>query len=208
MALPLKASAYGGYSEDNPFVEAMLRMMEVFGLIDRDRLPLSVPYLPGYGQQFTPGLGALGGFGGPGGVPGMSPMYGLGGVPGMSPMYGLGGMPGMSSVPGMGGAGGIPGGNWGNLGQYPQGPANRPSTYLDGIWELDKAGFVIIKGNIARLYLSREQYQDFAIFYDRQHLWWRPQEGGESSRYTYQEREGRMILRDTEGNRLLMRRRR
>ena len=211
LAVPLNAAAYG---EDNPFVEAMLRMMEVFGLIDRDRLPLSVPYLPGYGQQFSPGLGTLGGLSGLGGIPGMSPMYGLGGMPGMSPMYGLGGVPGMSTVPGMGGmpgTGGMPGGsweNWGNLNSYPQMPANRPSTYLDGIWELDKRGFVIIKGDVARLHLSREQYQDFAIYYDRQHLWWRPQEGGKASRYKYQERDGRMILRDSEGNLLLMRRRR
>lgn len=195
-------------------------MMEIFGLIDRDRRPLSVPYLPGYGQQFAPGLGGFGGMSGMsslyglGGAPGMSPMYGMGGVPGMSPMYGLGGVPGMSPMPGMAGlpgAGGMPGGNWGNWGNlnyYPQAPANRPSAYLDGIWELDKGGFVVIKGNSARLYLSREQYQDFAIHYDRQHLWWRPQEGGKGARYTYQAREGRMILRDTEGNLLLMRRRR
>jgi hypothetical protein len=236
--MPLQASAYSGYGDDNPFVEAMLRMMEIFGLIDRDRLPLSVPYLPGYGQQFAPGLGgfsSLGGLGGApgmsqmnglGGMPGMLPMYGLGGMPGMSPMYGLGGAPGMSSMygpggfpgmspaPGMGGfpgAGGMPGGNWsnwGNLNQYPQAPVTRAPTYLDGIWELDQGGFVIIKGNNARLYVSREQYQDFAVRYDRQHLWWRPQEGGEASRYTYQAREGRMVLRDAEGNLLLLRRRR
>ena len=53
--MPPSASAYGGYGDDNPFVEAMLRMMEIFGLINRDRLPLNVPYLPGYG-----GLGSLG----------------------------------------------------------------------------------------------------------------------------------------------------
>jgi hypothetical protein len=143
-----------------------------------------------------------------GGMSGMPPMYSLGGMPGMSPMNGLGGMPGMSTVPGMGG---MPGGNWenwGNLNYYPQVPANRPSTYLDGVWELDKQGFVIIKGDVARLYLSREQHQDFVLYYDRQHLWWRPQEGGKASRYTYQERDGRMILRDSEGNLLLMRRRR
>lgn len=203
LALPPAASAYGAYGDDNPFVEAMLRMMEIFGLIDRDRLPLSVPYLPGYGPQFAPG-----GLGGLGGVPGMSPMYGLGGVPGMSPMYGLGGVPGMSAIPGAGGMPGGSWGNWGNLNYYPQAPLYRPSTQLDGIWELDKGGFVIIQGNVARLYLSREQYQDFAIHYDGQYLWWRPQEGGKASQYRYKAREGRMVLGDHQGNLLLMRRRR
>jgi hypothetical protein len=216
LVLPLKASAYSAYGEDNPFVEAMLRMMEIFGLIHRDRLPLTVPYLPGYGQQLAPGLGGYGrqlipGLGGYAGVPGM----GLGGFPSLSPMSGPGGAPGMGGMPGTyawpGGGfppvGGIPG-NWTAPSRYGSGPMTQTSTHLNGIWELENGGFVIIQGNMARLYVSREQYQDFAVYYDRQHLWWRPQEGGMSSRYLYQTREGRMILRDAEGNLLLMRRRR
>ena len=213
----MKASAYGGYGEDNPFVEAMLRMMEIFGLIHRDRLPLTVPYLPGYGQQLNPGLGGYAGVPGMGlgGFPGLSPMSGLGGVPGMSPMSGLGGVPGMGGIPGAGAwpgggfppAGGVPG-NWLDPSRYGSGPMTRTSTHLNGTWELENGGFVIIQGNMARLYLSPQQYQDFSVYYDRQHLWWRPQEGGTPSRYRYQTREGHMILRDEEGNLLLMRRRR
>ena len=67
---------------------------------------------------------------------------------------------------------------------------------------------MIIQGNAARLYLSRDQYQDFAVRYDRQRLWWRPLEGGTSARYLYQVRDGRMIMQDEEGRQLLMRRRR
>jgi hypothetical protein len=228
LALPLKASAYGGYGGENPFVEAMLRMMEIFGMIRRDRLPLAVPYLPGYGQQLHPGLGGygqqfvpgLGGYAGVpgmgiGGFPGLSPIPGLGGVPGMSPMSGLGGVPGMGGIPGAGTwpgggfppAGGVPG-TWLDPSRYGSGPMTRTSTHLNGIWELENAGFVIIQGNMARLYLSRERYQDFEVYYDRQHLWWRPQEGGAPSRYLYQAREGHMILQDEEGNLLLMRQRR
>ena len=55
----LPANSYGAYGDDNPFVEAMLRMMEIFGLIDRTRLPLGTPYLPAYGQSGMTGLGAF-----------------------------------------------------------------------------------------------------------------------------------------------------
>ena len=58
LALSPNASAYSVYGEENPFVEAMLRMMEIFGLIDRSRLPPGVPYLPGYGHSWTPGIGS------------------------------------------------------------------------------------------------------------------------------------------------------
>ena len=233
LALPPNVAAFNsyGYGEDNPFVEAMLRMMEIFGLIDRDRLPLGVPYMPGYGQQLLPGLGGLGGLGG---YPGLSPLYGLGGAPGLSSLSGFGGVPGLSPLPGLGGVpgvpavpgtggfpgagnvpyagawpgpGGLPGG-WSNLTPYGAGLTNQASTYLNGVWELQNGSFVIIQGNVARLYLSRTQYQDFAVYYDRQNLWWRPQRGGTTSRYRYRTRDGRMVLRDHEGNMLLMRQRR
>ncbi len=240
LALSPNASAYSVYGEENPFVEAMLRMMEIFGLINRDRLPLSVPYLPGYGGLGglagtsglsplsglggVPGYSSLGGFGG---VPGLSPLSGFGGVPGMSPFAGLGGVPGVSTLPGLStvpgygmapGMGawpgapipgiGVPPGNWAGPGYYGGGPAAHQSTALDGIWELDNGGMAIIRGNAARLYLSREQYQDFSIGYDRAYLWWQPRRGGSPSRYRYQIREGRMILQDEEGKVLFMRRRR
>lgn len=252
LALSPNASAYGVYGEENPFVEAMLRMMEIFGLINRDRLPLSVPYLPGYGGLGglagtsglsplgglggVPGYSSLGGFGGVpgypslggfGGVPGLSPLSGFGGVPGISPYAGLGGVPGISTLPGLStvpgygmspGMGawpgaaipgvGVPPGNWAGPGYYGGGPAAHQNTALDGIWELDNGGMAIIRGNAARLYLSREQYQDFSIRYDRAYLWWQPRRGGYPSSYRYQIRAGRMILQDEEGKVLLMRRRR
>ena len=246
LALSPNASAYSVYGEENPFVEAMLRMMEIFGLINRDRLPLSVPYLPGYGGLGglagasgmsplsglggVPGMSPLSGFGGVpgmsplsgfGGVPGMSPLSGFGGVPGMSPLSGFGGVPGLPTAPGYGmapGMGawpgaaipgvGIPPGNWASPGHYGRGRATQPSTRFDGIWELDNGGVAIIRGNTARLYLSREEYQDFSIHYDREYLWWQPRQGSRPSRYRYQAREGRMILQDEEGKQLLMRRRR
>ena len=112
----------------------------------------------------------------------------------------MGQFPGMSAWPG---AGGYPGSR-GVLNAFGQ----TTTGHLDGIWELDKGGFAVIKGNIARLYLSREQFQDFRVGYDQQYLWWTPTTGGSKSRYRYQVSDGRMILRDSDGNYLLLRRRR
>lgn len=206
---PAGAYNYSTYSDDNPFVEAMLRMMEMFGLVDRSRLPLGVPYLPSYGQNALPAIGGLGSYPGLGGLTGFSPMYGMGAVPGLAPPYGMGQLPGGLGWPG--GAypqsGGLPnywaGQGWPGLAQ-----SGATSGLLDGIWEINKGGFVIIRGNAARLYVSQERYQDFVIGYDRRYLWWRPQAGGNSSRYRYQIRDGRMVMQDNDGNYLLLRRRR
>ena len=220
LGLTTPAAGYSLYGEENPFVEAMLRMMEIFGLIDRDRLPLGVPYLPGYGQALAPGLGlgGMSGFAGYPGVaamPGISPLYGTTGLTGISPIAGMGGVPGVSQIPGAGAwpgaglppVGGTPG-YW--PGQAWPGAVTgmQPAGRLDGVWEISKGGFVIIRGNAARLYVSRDRYQDFAIGYDRRYLWWAPRGSGASSNYRYQVRDGRMILRDADGNYLLLRRRR
>jgi len=207
------AHGYRGYGDENPFVEAMLRMMEVFGLIDRSRLPLAIPQLPGSG------LPAMSGFGNPYGIAGMSGMGmypGTAMLPGMSPLGGmgpgLGGMPGVNPLTGMAGwPGGFP-----QSGGWPYPPAGTwqaPSSttgkaLLDGVWELNKGGFVIIRGRSARLYLSRDKTQDFTIGYDHEHFWWSPRGSKGGSRYRYQMKSGRMILRDSDGNMLLLKRRR
>jgi len=210
LLLPVPAGAYTAYN-DNPFVEAMLRMMEIFGLIDRDRLSLGVPYLPGYSGFPSPGLGAYPALGAmPGTMPGSMP----GSMPGLSPLPGLGGMPSPGGGPwasGWPGASGLPGaptGYWPQGGTQPQRYGTGSRGPLDGIWELNKGGFIIMRGNAARLYLSRDRHQDFAIRYDRDRLWWRPTGGGNASQYRYQVRDGRMVMRDEDGNILLLRRRR
>lgn len=115
----------------------------------------------------------------------------------------------MSPMPGMTG-GGFPRaiGNPAGPNGYAGGSAPHSAALLDGAWELDKGGFVVIRGGAARLYLTREKYQDFSIGYDRQYLWWSPQRGGSPSRYRYQMSDGRMILSDEDGKLLLLRRRR
>ena len=199
---PAMAAAYVPTSSGNAFVEAMLRMMELFGLIDRDHLALGSTFLPGYGG--LPG-GAMSGIPGVSAYPGMA---GLGGWPGMG---GLGGWPGMGTNPMMA-PGMLQPGMHPLAGQ--QMPFGYPSSYpslprqgvLDGTWILNKRGIAIIRGAFARLYLSREHYQDFNIRYDQRHLWLIPRRGGNASRYQYRMHKGRMIVRDDEGNYLLLRR--
>lgn len=198
------ASPAAAFTDDNPFVEAMLRMMEVFGLIDRSRLPLGVPYLPSYGGA---PMGGIGGLPGLGGMPGMSSPWSMGGMPGMTPMPGMGTMPGMGSIPGgMGPGGGLPA-YLATQGWYGQGGSAASSGYMDGIWELTNGSFVVIKRHVARLHLDDDRFQDFTIGYDRQYFWWTPRNGNTTSHYRYQMRDGRMILRDNQGKVLLMRRR-
>lgn len=201
------------YADDNPFVEAMVRMMEEMGLLDRARPPVNVPYLPGSGY----------------GMPGTYP--GLGSMPGMNPLGGFGGMPGGGGMPGAGTwpmnpgyAQGMMPGATGAWGQMPQqwlnnapmsqeqaqqwfGSSTASQDQLDGAWELDRGGLVVIKGSRARFYLSLEQFQDYTIGYDRDYIWWSPVNGTTQSRYRYRMQEGRMIIAEDDDNYLLLRRR-
>lgn len=187
----------------------MVRMMEEWGFIDRDRPSHGVPYLPNAAAT-NPFPSA--GLPGAGGLPGGFPMTGPGMMPGTPMPNPLTGMPG-GGLPGTTGA--WPGASWlnplpGNTGSSPwSGSAATPVPgLLDGIWETNKGGVVIIRADAARLYLTQEQYQDYLIRYDDKHFWWRPRDGSKFKRYRYEMREGRMILADPEGSVLLLRRRR
>jgi hypothetical protein len=200
--------ATASVASDSPVVQGMLRMMEDFGFIDRDRLPMGVPYLPSasamspYGFSAMPGLGNM---------PGTGPLPGMTGIPGAS---GLGPMG--SPMPGMGQSlGAWPGVPWSQtqpgagLGSpWSPSAATPVAGLLDGIWELNTGDVVVIRADAARLYVSRDQYQDYLIRYDDTHFWWRPRDGSKFERYRYEMREGRMVLADRDGNLLLLRRRR
>jgi hypothetical protein len=220
------AGALSDVDADNPFVEAMLRMMEAFGLIDRGYLSTwAGPHLPGTGNlagMATPstgfGMSPLSAWSGTQ-VPGMSPLGGWTGMPGMSPLGGWTGMPG-AATPGMTPfLGGMPstawpGGAWnpatglGASGLPGSGVAGTQQVQdLDGVWELSNGSVVIIKRNAARLFLSTDKFQDFVIGYDTRHFWWSPRGSNTTTRYRYQMRDGRMVLTDNEGKKLLMPRR-
>jgi hypothetical protein len=205
-------------ANDSPVVEGMLRMMETFGFIDRDRLPMGVPYLPSASGQYNPFANLPGTSGMMSGAPmsGMTMIPG-GGMPG--PMGG--GMPGPMAGPMAGqmspfnpGMGSWPGVPWAqgatNPGAgVPWSPGgNTPAAgLLDGIWELNTGHVAIIRADSARLYVARDQYQDYLIRYDDSHFWWRPRDGSKFERYRYEMREGRMVLANQDGRLLLLRRR-
>lgn len=132
----------------------------------------------------------------------------------MSPMYGMGGLPAMGQIPGGVGwpASGFPNtgqmpGYWTNSGWHAQQGNGARTGYLDGVWELANGSLVVIKRDKARLFVERDRHQDFVIGYDGRDLWWTPRGGNTTTKYRYQMRDGRMVLRDNSGKVLLMRRR-
>ena len=102
----------------------------------------------------------------------------------------------------------------------PQGysPYYRPSPYqrinanllrdLQGSWETNNGGLLIVDGHLARLYLSRDQYQDLELTLNNQFLWVRPvgNRQGYAERYEHRIFDKRVILRDDQGRTLLLRR--
>ncbi len=185
--------------EDNPFVEAMLRMMESFGLVDDDSASVTTPYSPGNWQDFSPtpwsgtspmppmsGMSPMGGM-----MPGMSPMGGM--MPGMSP----GGMPGMQNWQQQ-----IPWQQYRNMQQ----PSRKLARRLNGAWETNNGGLLLIQGDKARFYLTRDQHQDLQLAITEHQVTLKPATGGEGKRYRYQVKNNRMVLRDPQGSWMLLRR--
>ena len=184
-------------------------MMEIFGLIDRSSLPLGVPYLPGNTSVLGSGFGGLSGFGGYPGMgvmPGVSPLslYGMGGAPACLP--GMGGVPGMGQFPGMSA---WPGAGWGIPNGYGQPTGVNTTGQLDGIWELDKGGFVVIRGATPGC-ICHAKISGFSRRLRSARICGGPRRpAGHIHATATQLSDGRMILRDNhEGNYLLLRRRR
>lgn len=196
-------------ASNNALIDGMLRLMENAGFLDRDELPMGVPYLPSANavspfafSNLAPPAGTA--------IPGLNPFSNP--MP-LSPMTG-GGFSGLAP----------PGGTWPGIPwtNMPQGPGQfSPQTpgwpgmptppvagLLDGVWELNRGGVVIIRADAARLYVTRDRSQDYLIRYDDTHFWWRPRDGSQFERYRYRMEEGRMVLADEAGNLLLLRRRR
>lgn len=78
---------------------------------------------------------------------------------------------------------------------------------LQGSWETHNGGLLLIKGNLARLYVSRDRYQDLEITVDRVYLWMRPAGSTQTAdRYEHRIFDRRIVLRDRAGKVLLLRR--
>ena len=77
---------------------------------------------------------------------------------------------------------------------------------LQGSWETETGGLLVIKRNFARLYLDRDRYQDLELHADEQYLWMRPARGGLMERYDYVLTDEHATLRADDGRTLRMRR--
>ena len=131
-------------------------------------------------------------------------------TPGLSPW---GGMPPGTSPWTAGPWGNNPWQTWGGSqsGFPTTSPADGRYAYLmrmlQGSWETHNGGLLLIKGNLARLYVSRDRYQDLEITVDRVYLWMRPAGSTQTAdRYEHRIFDRRILLRDRAGKVLLLRR--
>jgi len=90
---------------------------------------------------------------------------------------------------------------------YPQNqPMNRTLSEFQGSWEIDNGKLLIVKGNMARLYLSADRYQDLHLQANTRFLWMRPDGTQTAKQYEHRIFSKRAILRDDQGRQLLLQR--
>lgn len=90
-------------------------------------------------------------------------------------------------------------------GDYRRSP--QPLRFLQGGWETHSGGLLLVKSNLARLYVSRDRYQDLEIYADRHYVWMRPAGTRQrADRYDYRVNDGGIVLRDRDGRVLVLRR--
>jgi hypothetical protein len=78
---------------------------------------------------------------------------------------------------------------------------------LQGSWEvLNDEGLLLVKANMARLYASRDEYQDFYIQADKRYLWMWPVGSKVPQRYRLRIQSDRIVLDDELGYTLTLRR--
>lgn len=157
--------------------------------------------LLGQASNPNPGLGYPGlgypGLGYPGLFPGAMPGAGWFGTnPWNAPAWGTPGTPRP----------------YGSPPAYPNSPYSQINAALlrrlQGSWETDTGGLLIVEGRLARLYLSRDRYQDIELGLDHHYLWIRPagDAAAPAERYEHRIFDKRIILRNADGGVLLLRR--
>ena len=77
---------------------------------------------------------------------------------------------------------------------------------LQGSWETNNGGLLLVRRNMARLYIERNEYQDFYIRADPRYLWMWPTKSQVSQRYEHHISGDIIRLRDEFGNTLTLRR--
>ena len=196
----LQKTAGQGY---NPFANAMDMMMDAMDRYARKRSWDDA--LSSYSTQAQPWSW--------GGMPGMTPQ-----MPGQSQMQqmlqsapataqGFGRMARqMPSTPQWSPAWGgqpagqlAPGPGLGRAGRGISGP-------LDGIWQGSTGEVLMVRNGYCRIYASRENYNDCRISVQASNALITSATSGESREYEYAVYQGRLALRDSDGNILLYRR--
>jgi len=77
------------------------------------------------------------------------------------------------------------------------------SQTWDGIWKSSTGSLLYIKQGYARLYFSKDVFQDFQIRIKKQHLLLKEKQGGKINSYRYKLDNGRLVLTDKSNNLLL-----
>lgn len=75
---------------------------------------------------------------------------------------------------------------------------------LQGSWKTDRGGLLLVRRDMARLYVNRDDYQDFYLRGDRRHVWMWPIKSQASQRYEYHIASDRILLRDEFGSTLTL----
>lgn len=88
--------------------------------------------------------------------------------------------------------------------QSPEPSSPRVLERLQGSWKTDKGGLLLIRRDMARLYVKRDQYQDFYIRADSRYLWMWPVGSQASQRYEHHISSDRIVLRDEFGSSLTL----
>jgi hypothetical protein len=140
-----------------------------------------------WGGYYPPGTAPLGG-------PGTWAAPPLGGVPWNGVPWANAQLPGYS--------------DWATRQQYNRsGPYSHLMRILQGSWEIHSGGLLLVKGNLARLYLSRDRHQDLEIRADKHYVWMRPAGTRQTpDRYEHRIFDRRVILRDEDDRVLVLRR--
>lgn len=77
---------------------------------------------------------------------------------------------------------------------------------LDGVWETESGAILMVRDGRARVYLSRDRFQDFELRLEGRILALRDRDFGAIRRYLYTADGDRMLMLDPEGSLLLLRR--
>ncbi len=176
----------------NPFATAMDMMMDAMDNYSRKRQWDQA--LSSYGTSMQPwALGAM---------PGMTPQ-----MPGQTQMQQM-----FQNAPGVSRAMGNMGSPMGAFRQprtmapFYSAPTQQTGSAIDGVWQGSSGEVFVVRNGYCRIYASREAYDDCRIAVQGQMVTLVSPTSRQRRQYEYAVSDGRMVLRDSDGNLLLYRR--